>query len=69
MKKRREAGVGFFIRVDPNIIIKETDILNPRLIAINLKIYGFNTRVVNVYYEVESSDTKKVLSIVAEGMH
>ena len=61
MKKRREAGVGFLIRVDHNIVVKETEILDPRVIAINLKIYGFNTRVVNVYAptETESSKSKK----------
>ena len=61
MKKRREAGVGFLIRVDHNIVITETDVLDPRVIAINLKIHGFNTRIVNVYSptETESSKGKK----------
>ena len=61
MKKRREAGVGFLIKVDPGIIVKESEILDPRLIAINIKAWGFNTRVVNVYSptETESSEAKK----------
>ena len=61
MKKRREAGVGFLIKVDPNINIKETNILDPRMMALNLKIYGFNIRIVNVYAptESDSNDSKK----------
>ena len=54
MKKRREAGVGLLIRVDPEIELKEIYVSDPRLIAANLKIYGFNTRVVNVYSPTES---------------
>lgn len=61
MKRRREAGVGLLIRVDPNIVINDIDISDPRIISINLKIYGFNTRVVNVYAPTESdcSENKK----------
>lgn len=60
MQKRRDAGVGFLIKVDPNITIKEAEILDPRLIAINLKVYGFNTKVVNIYSPTEAgSDSLK----------
>ena len=63
MKKRREAGVGFLIKVDPNINIKETNILDPRMMALNLKIYGFNIRIVNVYAptESDSNNSKKLI--------
>ena len=48
-KKRRDAGVGILIRVGHDIEYSEPDISNPRLLAIDLKIYGFKIRVVNVY--------------------
>ena len=53
-KKRREAGVGFLIKVDPNVIIKDYDTLDPRIITMDLKIYGFNLRIVNVYAPTNS---------------
>ena len=61
MKKRREAGVGLLIKVDQNIVINRTYILDPRIISINIKIYGFNTRIVSVYSptETEKNKTKK----------
>ena len=61
MKKKREAGVGILILVDPNIIVNEAEILDPRVMVFNLKIYGFNVRLVNVYSptEVEASESKK----------
>jgi len=49
MKKRREAGVGILIRIDPEISISEPDVINPRVMAVNIKIFGFNIRVVNCY--------------------
>ena len=61
MKQKREAGVGVLILVDPNIIVNEAEILDPRIMVFNLKIYGFNIRLVNVYSptEVEASESKK----------
>ena len=61
MKKRRDAGTGFLIKVDPHIIVSDPEILDPRLMVINIKIYGFNARIVNVYSptEVEDSESKK----------
>ena len=44
MKKHREAGVRFLIRVDPNIIVNKTNFFDPQIIAINLKVYGFNIK-------------------------
>ena len=48
-KKRRDAGVGLIIKVDKEIIVNDPDISDPRLMAINLKIYGFNIRLINAY--------------------
>ena len=53
-KKRRKAGVGFLIRVDENIEISDPDIQDPRFMSMDLKIYGFNLRVINVYSPTES---------------
>ena len=46
MKKQREAGVGTLIRVDDNIIIKDAHVQDPRIIAFEIKIYGFNIQLV-----------------------
>ena len=54
MSKKREFGVGVLIKCDVGIVIGETDISDPRLIAFNLKIYGFNIRLVNAYAPTES---------------
>ena len=56
MKKRREAGVGFLVKTDPNILIGDIDVSDPRIITINIKIFGFNIRVVNVYSPTETDD-------------
>ena len=60
-KKRREAGVGIIIKVDEQIQIQDPDFLDPRIMALNLRVYGFNIRVVNVYAPTETggSQTEK----------
>ena len=57
-RKRRDAGVGFLIRVDPNIVIKDPDIQDPRIMAINLKVYGFNIRLVTAYSPTNSDGSE-----------
>ena len=42
MKMQREAGVGLLIKIDPKVIIKDAEIMDPRMIVINIKAYGFN---------------------------
>ena len=42
IKKKRTAGVGCLIKVDPGIIIKDPDVLTPRIIATNIVMHGFN---------------------------
>ena len=48
-KKRREAGVGILIKVDSQIEISDPDIQDARVMAMNIRIYGFNLRIINVY--------------------
>ena len=36
MKKRRTAGVGLLIKIDDGIKISDPDVLDPRVIAMNL---------------------------------
>ena len=57
-RKRRKAGVGFLIRVDPRITIKDPDTQDPRIMAINLNVYGFNIRVVNAYAPTNSDGSE-----------
>ena len=40
-KKRRDAGVGFLIKVDSKIEYSDPEINSPRVIAINMNIHGF----------------------------
>ena len=49
MQKKREAGVGLLIRKSDDIDISEPDIKNPRILALNLVVHGFNVRLVNGY--------------------
>lgn len=59
MKKRREAWVGFLIQIDPNTLVSKADVPDPRIIASNLNIHGFNIRLVNVYSPAESDSGNK----------
>ena len=59
-KKRREAGVGMLIKVDPEIEISDPDIQDARVMGIDLKIYGFNLRVVNAYSPTETGGSTNV---------
>ena len=57
MKKRREAGVGILIRVDNKIVINDADFQTPRIMSFDLKIHGFNIRLVNVYAPTDCGGT------------
>ena len=62
MKKRREVGVGILFKCDENILLSKPDVTEPRIIAFNMKIYGFNVRLVNAYAPTEcGSDFQKDL--------
>ena len=48
-KRRRDNGVGFLVKVDRNIVAAEPDTQDPRIIAMNINVYGFKIRLVNAY--------------------
>ena len=56
-KRKREAGVGILIRIDNFTEIEAPDFNTPRIMGINLKIHGFNLRVVNVYSPTDCDGT------------
>ena len=60
-KRRREEGVGILIKVQQSIEICPPDVNDPRIMAINLKIHGFNIRIVNGYSPTDcgGSDNQK----------
>ena len=48
-KRRRDAGVGFLVKVDQDIVASEPDMESSRLIAMNIIVHGFKIRLVNAY--------------------
>ena len=48
-KKRRDAGVGVLIRSERGVTFTEPDFNDPRVMALNINIHGFKTRVVIGY--------------------
>ena len=60
-KKRRDYGVGILVKVDPRIIVTEPDFNTPRVMAINLTMFGFKIRVIIAYSptNVEENINKK----------
>ena len=54
MKKRREDGVGMMIKLDPEITVCEPDVCDPRVMAVNIKLFGFSIRVITCYSPTES---------------
>jgi exonuclease III len=48
-KKRRDGGVGVLIKQCKEISFDEPDILDPRIIAMNIKIKGYDIRLINAY--------------------
>ena len=60
-KKRRDAGVGILIKQSKDVSIEEPDITDPRVMAMNIQIKGFNIRLVNAYAPTNSdgSDNQK----------
>ena len=57
-KKKREAGVGFLIKIGHGIDYSEPDICSPRVLAIDMKIHGFKIRMVNVYSPTNSDGSQ-----------
>ena len=60
-KRRRDAGVAVLIKQCDEISYEDLDVMNPRLMAMNLKICGFNIHLVNAYAPTDShgSESKK----------
>ena len=58
MKKRRDAGVGILVKVDNDIIADDPDINEPRLMALNMKVHGFNVTLVNGYAPTDSDGSE-----------
>ena len=52
-KKRQNAGVGVLIKQCKDIKYDDPDVLDARMIALNLEIKGFNIRLINVYAHID----------------
>ena len=62
-KKKRQAGVGILIRTHKDIEISSPEITDPRIMSIDVKIHGFNIKIVNGYAptEADGTDQQKLL--------
>ena len=60
-KQRRDAGVGILIKQCKDITHEDPDILDPRIIAMNITIKGYSIRLVNAYAPTncDGSDSTK----------
>ena len=58
-KKKRQAGVGILVRIHIDIDISTPDFSDPLVMAIDLKVNGFNIRVVNGYAPTEADGTEQ----------
>ena len=56
-KRRRDAGVGFLVKVDNHITVSAPDTQDPRIISMNITIHGFRTGLVNVYSPTYTNGT------------
>ena len=59
-KRRPEAGVGFLIKVDSNVIIKDYNMLDPRIITVDLMVYGLNLKILNVYAPTNADENENL---------
>lgn len=62
-QRKRQAGVGILIRIHKDIDISSPDFTNPRVMAIDLKLHGFNVRIVNCYAPTEADGTDQQKTI------
>ena len=58
LKKRRDAGVGILIKQCKDVTYEEPDINDPRVMALNVKIRGYDVRLVNVYAPTNSDGSE-----------
>ena len=56
-KKKRQAGVGILVRIHEDIEISSPDFTDPRVMAMDVKLHGFNVRIVNGYAPTEADGT------------
>ena len=57
-KGKREAGVGIIVRVHPDVEIQTPDYYEPRVMAMNIRVHGFNLRIVNGYAPTEANGSE-----------
>ncbi|XP_066927730.1 craniofacial development protein 2-like [Clytia hemisphaerica] len=59
---KRQHGVGFVIKVDPNVEIVQVEYVDAQIIVLQTKVYGCLLKVINCYAPTEeSSDSSKDL--------
>ena len=59
---KRQHGVGFAIKVDPNVEIVQVEYVDARIIVLQAKVYGCLLKVINCYAPTEeSSESSKDL--------
>ena len=59
---KRHHGVGFIIKVDPNIEVTQIDCVSARVIVLHVRVYGCLLRIINCYAPTEdSSESSKTL--------
>ena len=56
-KKRRDAGVGILIRQCKEVSFDDSDSMDDRIMAMNIKVNGFNIRLVNAYAPTNCDDS------------
>ena len=57
-KKKRMAGVGILIKLEPGITYDDPDFNDPRIMAVNMIIHGFKIRVVSCYSPTNVSESE-----------
>ena len=58
--KRRDKGVGFLIKQDKQISYSDPDFQNPRIMSMNVNVYGFKVRAVCVYSPTNCDGTQQM---------
>ena len=57
-KKRRDAGVGILIKSERAITFSDPDVNDPRVMALNINVHGFKTRVVIGYSPTNTNESE-----------
>ena len=57
---KRQHGVGFVVKVDPNVELVEVEYLDSRIVVLHARVYGCLLKAINCYAPTEdSSDSSK----------